>query len=257
MVRKTGSTSRIAYQVVPQRKDGGELQLPKAAGQPDMKMTASIRDAIRIGTLIPGDSFARDLKGDYIACSHLTDEYVPKKRSYIALTKELNTSVKMENRGAFFAGVGIGEEGSILLDAYGAIGVLGPMLGRIDLESYGYIHVDGPMEGTLNLDSYATVVLRKGLAGTVFLRSYTDMLIQGPITGTIDAKGSCWCTLYFAGKYSKAELAKLSPASRTPGDFHQITLHVRESDDLAAGEYENIGSWRKVIVGDPVWKKLK
>lgn len=41
------------------------------------------------------------------------------------------------------------------------------------------------------------------------------------------------------------------------GDFHQITLHVRESDDLAIGEYENIGTWRKVIVGDKLWGKFE
>jgi len=250
-------TVRIAYEPVPQAKDGGVLRLPKAVGQPDAKTTAAIREALRIGTLIPGDSFARDINGDYAAVSRLTDGYVPQDDAHIALTTELNTSVKMENRGSLFAGVGIGEEGSVLLDAYGAIGVKGPMLGRIDLESYGYIYVDGPMEGTLNLDSYSTVVLKQGLAGTVLLRSYADMLIQGPITGTIDADGSCWCTLYFDGNYSAEKLAAMSPARPARGDFHQITLHVRESDDLAVGEHQNIGSWRKVIVGDPFWDTIE
>ena len=249
-------TVRIAYEEVPQAKGGGVLQLPKSEGQPDAETTASLREALRFGTWIPGDSFARDIDGDYVAVAELADGAVLEDDAHIALTKELNTSVKMENRGALFAGDGIGKKGSVLLDAYGAIGIHGPMRGRIDLESYGYIYVDGPMEGTLNLDSYATVVLRQGLDGTVLLRSYTDMLIQGPIKGTIDADGSCWCTLYFDGKYTAAELTKMAPAARARGDFHQITLHVRESD-LAAGEHKNIGSWRNVIVGDPVWEKLK
>jgi hypothetical protein len=251
-------TVRIAYEVVPQKKNGGVLQLPKRAGQPDANMTASIRESIRIGALIPGGgSYARNMEGNFAAFSQTIDGYVPKSDAYIALTRELNESVKMMNRGAFFAGVGIGEHGSILLDAYGAIGVKGPMLGQIDLESYGYIYIDGPMQGTLNLDSYSTVVLRKGMAGKLNLRSYADILIQGPITGTIDANGSCWCTLYFDGKYSAKKLAAMSPAQGAGGDFHQITLHIRESDDLDAGEHENVGSWRKVIVGDPVWKTLK
>ena len=251
-------TVRIAYEEVPQVKGGGVLQLPEIEGKPDAETTASLREALRFGAWVPGDSFSRDIDGDYVSVSGLADGAVPEGGAYIALTEELNTSVRMENRGAIFAGNGIGEEGSVLLDAYGAIGVHGAMRGRIDLDSYGYIYVDGPMEGTLNLDSYATVVLRQGLDGTVLLRSYTDMLIQGPINGTIDANGSCWCTLYFDGEYSAAALAKMSPArGGARGDLHQITLHVRESDDLAAGEHEDIGSWRKVIVGDPVWEKLE
>jgi len=249
-------TVTIAYQTVPMVEDGGILQLPEAEGQPNAATTAAIREALRIGTLIPGDSFARDIDGDYVAFETLANGAVPKHDARIALTSELSTAVKMENRGALFASKGIGEDGSVYLDAYGAIGVQGPMRGRIDLDSYGYIYVDGPMEGTLNLDSYSTVVLKQGLSGTVLLRSYADMLIKGPITGTINADGSCWCTLYFDGKHSAASLAKMSPPRRGRADFHQITLHIESSDDLAVGSHKDIGSWREVIVGDPIWEKL-
>ena len=249
-------TVRIAYESVPTAAGGGVLQLPAAKGQPDAATTASIREALRIGMSIPGDSFARDMDGDYVTFEKLVDGAVLESDAQIALTTELDTAVKMENRGALFASKGIGEKGSILLDAYGAIGVKGPMKGRIDLGSYGYIFVDGPMEGTLNLDSYSTVVLKQGMSGTLRMRSYTDLLVQGPITGTIDANGSCWSTCYFDGEYSNAELVKMSPV-RGRGDFQQITLHIEKSSDLADGEHEGIGTWRKVIVGDPIWKKFE
>ena len=247
-------TVQIAYESVSMVEGGGVLQLPEAKGQPDQETTASIRDALNVGALIPGDTFSRYIAGDYVAFETLHDNTVIEDGAYIALTKELNSSIKLENRGSVFAGKGMEPEGSVFLDAYGAIGVLGPMRGRIYIESYGYIYIDGAMEGTLNLDSYCTVVLKQGLSGTVRVRSYADMLIKGPITGTIDADGSCWSTLYFDGEYSRAALADMSSPD---GDFDQITLHVRESDDLAVGEHKNVGTWRKVIVGDQIWNKLK
>ena len=48
----------------------------------------------------------------------------------------------------------------------------------------------------------------------------------------------------------------MSPV-RGRGDFQQITLHIEKSSDLADGEHEGIGTWRKVIVGDPIWKKFE
>lgn len=209
-----------------------------------------------MGALIPGDGFSSYMRGNYVAFEQLPDGTVPEAYAKIALTAELNRTIKLKNRGSVFASKGVGKNGTLHLDSYGAIGVLGPMRGRIDLDSYGYIFIDGVMDGTLNLESYSTVVLKQGLSGTVLLRSYTDMLIQGPITGTIDANGSCWSTLYFDGKYSKAELEAMSPA-KGRGDFQQLTLHVKASEDLAIGEYENVGTWRKVIVGDKFWDKFK
>ncbi len=123
-------TVQIAYESVPMVEGGGVLQLPKAKGQPDKETTASIRDALNMGALIPGDSFSRHIAGNYVAFATLIDRAVPEDDAHIALTKELNNSIKLENRGSVFAGKGIGLKGSVLLDAYGAIGVLGPMRGR-------------------------------------------------------------------------------------------------------------------------------
>ena len=55
-------TVQIAYESVPMAEGGGVLQLPKAQGQPDKNILASIRDALNIGALIPGDSFSRYIR---------------------------------------------------------------------------------------------------------------------------------------------------------------------------------------------------
>ncbi len=160
----------------------------------------------------------------------------------------------LSNRSALFAGAGVEAGGSVVLDAYGAIGVQGPMRGHLQLNSYGYAYLDGPLEGTLELNSYSTVVLEQGLTGTIKLRSYANALIRGPFRGKLDAKGSCWSTLYLDGMHLEHELLDLC-SENASGDFDQITVHVRMSN-LADGEHENIGTWRKVIVNDPIWNKL-
>ena len=69
------------------------------------------------------------------------------------------------------------------------------------------------------------------------------------LLGTLDMRGSCWSTFYFDGDYPSYVLEEME------GDFRQVTLHVRTSD-LPRGEHEKIGTWRKVIVGAPVWERL-
>ena len=75
----------------------------------------------------------------------------------------------------------------------------------------------------------------------------TGSIAVGQMSGnyTIDAKGSCWSTFYFDGLYTRYDLESME------GEYGQITLHVRSSD-LGPGEYEDVGAWRRVIVGDPV-----
>jgi RNA polymerase sigma-70 factor (ECF subfamily) len=245
-------TVRIAYEPVPSVDAGGVLGLPEVEGQPSDSSLAALREAIRIGSLVPGDSFSRYIQGDYIATTRLADGTVPVEGSHVVLTQRLQEQVLLKNRSALFAGSGIGPLGTVELSAYGAIGVQGPMEGRIGMKSYGYLYVDGPVVGEVELRSYSTVVLEQGFSGTIKLRSYSNMLVRGPITGTLDAKGSCWSTLYLDGTYTTARLIELSEGE---GDMHQMTLHVRTSD-LPDGEYEDVGSWRRVIVGDPAWESL-
>ncbi len=246
-------TVRIAYEPVPSVEGGGVLNVPPTQGKPGEAPLAALREALRIGSLIPGDSFSRYMAGDYAAVADLADGTKLKKEACVVLTGELNGPVLLHERSALFAVNGIGPRGSIDLNARGAIGVQGPMYGQIDIRKYGYVYLDGPMEGTLDLDSYATVVLERGLAGTLKLRSYGDILIRGRITGTIDAEGSCWSTIYLDNTYTEAEL--IAMGEKAAADMDQITLHVRVAD-LADGEHEGIGTWRKVIVGDPIWESL-
>lgn len=245
-------TVRIAYEPVPSVEGGGILNVPPTNGKPAEASLAALREALRIGALIPGDSFSRHMAGDYTAVPELADGTKLEKDACVVLSGELKGPVLLHERSSLFAADGVGPRGSMDLNAYGAIAVQGPMHGQIDIRSYGYVYINGPMEGALNIDSYATVVLERGLAGTLNLRSYANILIRGRITGTLDAKGSCWSTVYLDGTYTEAELIDLSERA---ADMDQITLHVRVAD-LADGEHEEIGTWRKVIVGDPIWGSL-
>tara|TARA_R110002096_G_scaffold33456_2_gene96692 strand:+ start:14041 stop:15606 length:1566 start_codon:yes stop_codon:yes gene_type:complete len=244
-------TVRIAYEPVPAVEGGGFIRLPETTGKPSELNLAAIREALRIGRLIPGDTFAKYISGDYQELSGdlkgmtVTDQH-------LVFPMPVDVAVKIDGRVGVFAASGVPASGSITLESYGAIGVQGALEGTATVDSYGYLYVDGPVTGRVNLDSYSTVVLEKGLAGTLDMNSYSDILIRGQITGSIDASGSCWSTLYLDGFYSEWQLEEMSKAS---GDFDQITLHLRSSD-LRDGEHEGVGDWRNVIVGDPVWDKL-
>ena len=137
----------------------------------------------------------------------------------------------------------------MVIDSYGAVAVLGALDGEVQVDSYSYVYVDGPAHGTIDIRSYATVCLLGDLVGTLRVRSYTDLLLRGRVLGELDTDGSGWCDFYFDGYYDRATLEALGD------DRSQITLHVRSSD-LAPGEYKGIGSWRNVIVGDPLWSKI-
>ena len=243
---------RIAYEPIPSAGGGGVLQVPATLGRPSENALAALREALRIGSLIPGQNFFRHMDGDYTAMEELADKTLLEPGSYVVLSQELQTAALLHNRGALFLAGGLGLHGSIDLQAYGAVGVQGPMLGRIDVDSYAYVYVDGPLQGELNIDSYATVVLQRGLAGTLRLRSYADILIRGHITGSLDVKGSCWSTVYLDDFYSESELIAMS---QNGSSMHQITLHVRSSD-LPSGEYDDVGTWRHVIIDDPVWTQF-
>ena len=166
------------------------------------------------------------------------------------LPDELNGTLTLGNGGAVFAAGGIGPRGKVVVEhAGGAVGVAGVMSGNITVRGYTYAYLEGPLTGTLDIQSYAQVCLRDDVHGTLRVRSYTELLLKGRMLGRLDAKGSCWCTFYLDGHYTQADLAAFV------GDLSQITVHVRTSD-LPEGGHEDIGTWRKVIVGDAFWKKV-
>ena len=64
----------------------------------------------------------------------------------------------------------------------------------------------------------------------------------------VAADASGWCTFYFQSLLGRAEVEQLA-------GNQQVTLHLMQSD-LAPGRYTDVGQWREVIVGDPVWQRL-
>lgn len=240
----------IAYATVPTKDGGGVLHLPTASPLGDAAPTRKdIEALVKVGSSIPGDSFARFISGSYTRLSEYPEKLELTEQQYLLVDEPLRTEVTFPRRGGLYAAAGIAPEGRVVLDSYSGVGVKGDMAGTVDVKSYGYVHITGNLTGQVNINSYATVVIDGDILGKLKVRSYTDLLLRGRIIGKLDAQGSCWSTFYFENYTSQRELEEL------PGNFGSVTLHVRESD-LAPGKHKDIGTWREVIVGDKVWEKL-
>lgn len=244
---------RIRYEAVESKTDGGEMHLPRVEGQVAVEMTTrrDIRLAAEIGQRVPGgEHYASGLLGEYAVMRGLLPEQSVSKECHIVLDQLTNETVILEARGALWVPGRVPSDARLELDrSGGAIGVAGDVDGALRLGGYGHLHVGGSVRGVLELESYGSVVVLGDVIGTLMMRSYVDVYVRGRVYGTIDVKGSCWSTLYLQSFVSRAELEAM------PGDFHAITLHLAASD-LAVGTHEDVGTWRKVLVGDPVWGRL-
>ncbi|MCZ6573353.1 MAG: polymer-forming cytoskeletal protein [Planctomycetota bacterium] len=243
--------AHIAYMEVPVVPNGGRFRLPTVGGMkaPEPEVREAIRRALQVGRTVPGDSFARYMRGNYAVVEDLLNETELNEKRNLVVEDPFTKLVRLKRGGSFFAGAGIAPEGTVDLDSYSAVGVHGDMAGNVEVNSYGYVYIDGDLTGTVHIKSYATVVIEGDLVGTLKVRSYTDLLLRGRIRGNLDAKGSCWSTFYLESPILQAELEAL------PSNFRSVTLHVRECD-LPPGKHKKIGTWREVIVGDPIWQKI-
>ena len=124
------------------------------------------------------------------------------------------------------------------------------MRGTIDGRSYGYVHITGDLIGTVEARSYTTVVIDGDLIGTIKVSSYATIVLRGRLRGAIDPKGSCWSTIFLQGFRTRTDLEAIA------GDFHQFTLHVQSSELPVGKQPDAVGTFRDVIVADPIWKKL-
>lgn len=242
-------SAEIGYTSVPTVEGGGRFVLPTIEGSLEPAVLEAIAKAARIGSQIPGQDFWRHLLGDFHGVEGLLESNPFGEELYLATLAPLGSEVVIDKRGALCAASGIRAEGKVVHDSYSAVAVLGAMEGEVQVKSYSYVYVDGPMRGSIDIQSYATVCLMGDLVGTLKVRSYTDLLLRGRILGDLDTTNSGWCDFYFDGYYDRATLEEMGD------DRDQITLHVRNSD-LAPGEHGDIGTWRKVIVGDPLWSDL-
>ena len=239
----------IRYEPVPTEAQGGFVVVPTTEGRPADSLLAIVLLASERGAQIPGQTFSKWIEGNYRTADDLLSETALAGGESLLLGEPLASKIVIDTRGAVFAAKGIGREGRVRLESYGAIGCVGTMAGQLRVDSYGYVYLQGNLEGTLELNSYATVYITGDVLGTLKVRSYVDLYLGGLVRGKLDVKGSCWSTFYFDGNYHESDLEEME------GDFGQITLHVRSSS-LGVGEHEGIGTWRKVIVGDPVWEGL-
>lgn len=242
----------VRYTEVPQIAGGGELALPTVAGQQPVPVSSreGIRKALSYGRSLPsGRSFVSFIQGAYSVVENLLPETCLGDRRYLVIDAPLRSKVVFKGGGGLYAAAGIDHDGVVVLDSYSGVATAGDMGGRVDFKSYGYLYVDGDLTGTVTGGCYATIVIEGDLVGTLEVRSYTDLLLRGAISGTLDCRGSGWCTFYFERYHSRSDLDALGRG------FGGVTLHVRESD-LPAGKHTDVGSWREVIVGDPLWEKL-
>jgi hypothetical protein len=241
----------VRWKAVPEAEKGGELRLPTVDGKKPIPVETreSLRRALEYEQSLRSASFVNHLRGTYETVAGLLPETKVESQRFLLLDQPLTTKLAFPNGGGAFAHQGIAAEGVVSLESYSGIGTRGDMAGQIDVRSYGYVYIDGDLTGTVNIGSYTTIIVEGDLKGTLKVRSYTDFLLRGRITGTLDCNGSCWSTFYFERHMTQEDLERLGPG------FRSVTLHLRSSD-LPDGKHEKIGSWREVIVGDPLWKKL-
>jgi hypothetical protein len=244
--------ARIAFVEVPAVAGGGEFRLASVDGKRTVPVAARevIRRALAYDKADLGSmNFVDHLGTDFEVVRDLREELVLESARHLLIETPLATKVSFPRRGSLFGAAGIAEEGVVTLDSYSAVGCAGDMAGRVDVKSYGLVYIDGDLTGTVNVNSYATVIIEGSLRGTLRVRSYTSLLLRGRVYGTLDCKGSCWSTFFFEAPHTREDLERMGDG------FGSVTLHLKSSD-LSDGKHEKVGSWREVIVGDPVWKGL-
>lgn len=240
----------VRYETIPTAAGGGRIDIPgKTLGDVvDAERTALVTSFPRL----PEMSFTDFGEGTYRTFEGtLPDELDLDHELYLLLEQPLTSEITLKRRGAVYAEQGITAGGRVVLDSYSAAVIDGDMAGRIDVKSYAFVRIRGNVSGTLNIDSYATVILEGDVLGKIVVDSYTTLYhlgtIHRPAEG-LEQDGSCWSTFYFDRYMSRARLEQFK-AGRS------VTLHVRSSD-LAVGEHEGVGEWRKVVVGGEVWTTL-
>jgi len=238
----------LRYEAVPVRSGGGVVRTATASGSASIT-DKDLRSMVAIGAALPGDSFSSQLVGRFRLLEGDEPRIDLKERAYLYAPRAFDRWIRFKGRGALFAAEGIGPEGHVVLASYSAVAAVGEMAGTVDVKSYSYVHITGDLTGTVNIGSYATVVIEGDIRGTLNVKSYTDLLLRGRVLGKLVAKGSCWSDFYFESFHDRRELEALGTDGRS------VTLHLKESD-LASGEHEKIGGWRKVIVGGEAWKKI-
>jgi hypothetical protein len=243
--------ARVAYTEVQGRDGGGEFRLASADGKRPVPLEsrASIRRALAYGESLREASFTNHLSSTYEVVRGLSSEFDVDNNRHLLLEDPLASKVSLRHGGSLFGAKGISEDGVVTLDSYSGVGTAGDMAGRIDVKSYGYVYIDGDLTGTVNVNSYATVIIEGNLRGTLRVRSYTTLLLRGRVYGRLDCHGSCWSTFYLEAPHTREDLERLGDG------YGSVTLHVKASD-LTDGKHEGVGSWREVIVGDPIWKGL-
>ena len=163
------------------------------------------------------------------------------------LADPMTTSIKLSS-GGLFAERGVAQSGRIEFDGPTGIVVKGHMNGTVAARSFGYIHIAGDLQGTVEVDAPTTIVIDRDLAGSLVLRSNATVVLRGRLVGSLDPRSIG--TIYFQHIGSRSDLAAMR------GNFSQYTAHVRYSDMPEGRVIGPVGTWREVIVADPVWKKL-
>jgi hypothetical protein len=242
--------AEIAWKEVPSVEGGGVIRLPTTSRVGSERTHADLRRLYDVGRAIPGDSFASHLLGDYERPSDLPPHLDVRESKHLLIESPLASTIRLGGGGAVFAAAGIAREGKVVLDSYAAVAVHGDLDGKVEVRSYAYVHVSGDLTGEVDVGSYATVVIDGDIRGTLRVRSYTDLLLRGRILGALETKGSCWCDFWFESYFGRSDLEAL------PGPFGSVTLHLLRTD-LPPGKHEKVGTWREVIVGEPVWDKLR
>lgn len=244
-------TVRIGFAEIPRQAKGGRLDLPEIDGERPLPPAAAERmlHVMKLGRVM-GSGYSGYLRGNYVTLKEVPSELVlDGRKNHVALHEALTGRVVFERDGALYAGRGVTSSGHVTFDNRAALSVEGDMGGTVLLNRRGFVHMTGHLTGTVEMKAYSALVVDGELHGTIKVRTYTTILIRGRILGKFDMKGSCWSTWYFETPISRTELEQME------GDFHQVTLHVKQSD-LALGKHKKIGRWREVIVGDKIWEKL-
>ena len=242
---------RLRLATVPRKDGGGIVRIAGAPTIEDLPDPMRERiDRVRNQPPIPGDSFRRHLDGSWIMTESLSADTTIERPTWLAVSAALSSTVRLETSSAIYAARGISDGGKVEVDAYAGLIVEGNLDGTVHVGSYAYVHITGNLRGRLVCDSYCTVVVEGNISGRIEIKSYVTLHLNGRFIDperSFQAAGSCWSTFYFQRHHTAADLESFRGA-------RQITLHVRSSD-LPSGSHEGIGSWRKVIVGDPIWGK--
>lgn len=133
----------------------------------------------------------------------------------------------------------------------GGVVVAGSLDGGIAMRD-GAVYVGRDLTGTLRADASVVLLVDGDLTGDVALGDSSTVFVRGRVTGKLRVARRARCQVFLAHEPERAALEAMM------GDYERCVLNVPRLAGFQEGTHDvRIGSWRRVVVGNECWERVR